>query len=172
MHVFIFLSLSITQAFHSFLSFLSFAPKIHGGGLQFLCLSPPWCLTPPLLWWGSTHPPWIGILARTIFAAIVNTPLSYYLWNFGTNDKFSPPPSNPGVENLSTWISDTWSSGTYTVVDDKFGRFWKQSPLTLTKINKNRKKHLEMYFHISKLVFGDQPTTSNHVLEAPGHGLN
>ena len=113
MHVFIFLSLSITQAFHSFLSFLSFAPKIHGGGLQFLCLSPPWCLTPPLLWWGSTHPPWIGILARTIFAAIVNTPLSYYLWNFGTNDKFSPPPSNPGVENLSTWISDTWSSGTY-----------------------------------------------------------
>ena len=113
MHVFIFLSLSITQAFHSFLSFLSFAPKIHGGGLQFLCLSPPWCLTPPLLWWGSTQPPWIGILARTIFAAIVNTPLSYYLWNFGTNDKFSPPPSNPGVENLSTWISDTWSSGTY-----------------------------------------------------------
>ena len=111
MHVFIFLSLSITQAFHSFLSFLSFAPKIHGGGLQFLCLSPPWCLTPPLLWWGSTQPPWIGILARTNFATIVNTPLSYYLWNFGTNDKFSPPPSNPGVENLSTWISDTcWDS--------------------------------------------------------------
>ena len=78
-----------------------------------LNLSPPWCLTPPLLWWGSTHPPWIGILAHTIFAAIVNTPLSYYLWNFGTNDKFSPPPSNPGVENLSTWSSDTWSSGTY-----------------------------------------------------------
>ena len=32
---------SITQVFHSFLSFLSLAPKIHGGGLKFLCLSPP-----------------------------------------------------------------------------------------------------------------------------------
>ena len=56
--------------------------------------------------------------------------------------------------------------------ESKNDQFQEQSPLTLTKIIKNRKKHLEMYFHISKLVFGDQPTTCNHVLGAPGHGLN
>ena len=42
-----------------------------------------------------------------------------------------------------------------TVGESKNDRFQEQSPLTLTKIIKNRKKHLEMYFHISKSLFGD-----------------
>ena len=56
--------------------------------------------------------------------------------------------------------------------ESKSDRFQEQSPLTLTKIIKNRKKHLEMYFHISKLVFGDWSTTWDHVLKVLGHGLN
>ena len=59
-----------------------------------------------------------------------------------------------------------------TVGESKNDRFQERSPLTLTKIIKNRKKHLEMYFHISKLVFGDWSTTWDHVLKVLGHGLN
>ena len=95
------------------------------------------------------HPPCCGEVPPTppkmefghgqFLPQLLTPPLSYYLWNFGTNNKFSPPPSHPGVENLSTWNSDTWNSGAYACQNstwqnstcwDSFPRVTTLSPMT------------------------------------------